>query len=318
MPAPRETRTIVQAARLYYEKNRSQSQIAQELEISRSNVSRILAQARERGIVGITIHDPDAPPVRDPQLEQALSAAFPGLTTVRVVTSSGSGLDAVAQEASDLMGERIPQVRSIGLSWGQTVQHVMARLPRIRLQPAPRVLPLVGGLSALDQLDSGDSVLRVLAERLGTRPEPLYAPAVLESALATLALLRESSISSVLEEAAKVELALVGIGSWGLQSTPYIVERMRLSAQERLAFTAQQPVGDVCGRFLKADGRPVGPPSEQRVLAVSVQQLAGIPDVIGVAADAAKAPGALGVLHSGVLDTLVVDAPLARAVLAAG
>ena len=72
MPAPRDTALVVRAARLYHEQGRSQTEVAKELGLSRSNVSRILSQARERGIVEITIHDPDGPPRRDEALEAAL------------------------------------------------------------------------------------------------------------------------------------------------------------------------------------------------------------------------------------------------------
>ena len=48
MPAPRDSAVVVRAARLYYEQNRSQTEVAQELGLSRSNVSRILTQARDR------------------------------------------------------------------------------------------------------------------------------------------------------------------------------------------------------------------------------------------------------------------------------
>src|SRR5699024_8633535 len=81
-----------------------------------------------------------------------------------------------------------------------------------RPRPTPEVLPLVGGHSALDQFDSGESVLRVLASRVGATPRTLYAPAMLESATAVATLRGESSIGEVLAAAARVELALVGIG----------------------------------------------------------------------------------------------------------
>lgn len=317
MPAPRDTSIVVRAARLYHEEGLSQTEVARLLGLSRSNVSRILAQARERGIVEITIHDPDAPPVRDAELEQALVTRFGVGSAVVVAGGRGQALDVVARATAAVVDERAPSVGSIGVSWGQTVQSVVAHLDPVRLRPAPRVLPLVGGLSDLDQLDSGDSVLRVLAARLGARPEPLFAPAVLESADASQTLLRESSIRGVLAAAAEVELALVGIGSIGLHSSPRLLARMALSPSERERVAAQQPVGDICGRFVDATGTPLGPPTSDRVLAVTFPQLARIPEVLGAAAGAEKAPGVLGVLRSGVLDTVVVDAHLARAVLEA-
>lgn len=315
MPAPRDTTTIVRAARLYYEQERSQAEIADELGLSRSNVSRILTQARERGIVEITIHDPEGPPRRDEPLEQALRSAFQ-LREVHVVQSARmTGVDAVAREGAALLAERAPTISSIGVSWGQTVQSVVEHLEPIARRPAPAVLPLVGGHSAFDEYDAGESVLRVLASRLGSRPRMLYAPAVLETATAAAALRGESSIASVLEDAATVELALVGIGSMGHHSSPQLVRMMRLSEAEERAFLAQAPVGDVCGRFVDAGGVALGAPATERVLAVMIPQLRRIPEVVGVAAGEEKAPGVAGVLRSGVIDTLVVDDELARALI---
>lgn len=316
MPAPRDTALVVRAARLYYEQGRSQTEIAQELGLSRSNVSRILTQARDRGIVEISIHDPDGPPRHHPAVEAALKARF-SLREAHVVSAPRTpGLEAVARQGAVVIAERAAQVRSIGVSWGQTVQRVVEQLETVRLRPAPRVLPLVGGHSALDQFESGESVLRVLASRLGARAEMLYAPAVLESATTVSTLRGESSIAAVLEAAAQVELAVVGLGSMGMHSSPHIVEQMALSEQEQAAFLAQQPVGDVCGRFVDAHGVPLGAPTDQRVLAVTFSQLLRIPEVVGVAAGAEKAPGVAGVLRSGAIATLVVDVDLAKELLA--
>lgn len=316
MPAPRDTALVVRAARLYYEQGRSQTEVGAELGLSRSNVSRILSQAKERGIVEVTIHDPDGPPRRDEALEAALRATF-SLREVHVVSAPRtSAMEAVAREGAALISERAATVRSIGVSWGQTVQSVVARMETLRPRPTPTVLPLVGGHSALDQFDSGESVLRVLASRLGATPRTLYAPAVLESATAAETLRAESSIRTVLEAAAQVELAVVGIGSMGQHSSPHVLELMALSDEERAAFEAQGPVGDVCGRFIDAHGVPLGAPTDQRVLAVTFSELLRIPEVLGVAAGAEKAPGVAGVLRSGVIRTLVVDVDLARDLLA--
>lgn len=317
MPAPRETAIIVRAARLYYEQDRSQAQIADELGLSRSNVSRILRQARERGIVEVTIHDPEGPPRREEALEAAVRAAFTLREAHVVQVPRVDGLEAVARQCGMLITQRARTAASIGVSWGHTLRAVVEHVEPVRRRPSPRVLPLVGGLSAMDELDSGESVLRTLAQRLGARPQMLYAPAVLESATAAQTLRGESSIGDVLEEAAGVELAVVGIGSVGEHTSPGLVRLMRLNEQEHAAFLAQDPVGDVCGRFVDPSGVPLGAPTDQRVLAVTFSQLLRIPEVIGAAAGAEKAPGVAGVLRSGAVDTLVVDVDLARALLEA-
>lgn len=316
MPAPRDTTVIVRAARLYYEQGRSQTEVADELGLSRSNISRILAQARDRGIVEVTIHDPDGPPQRDAALEAALRTTF-SLREAHVVSAPRTtAMESVAREGAAVLTERVATVGSIGVSWGQTVQSVVAQLETLRPRPVPEVLPLVGGHSTLDQFDSGESVLRVLGSRLGATPRTLYAPAVLESSTAVATLRGESSIGEVLAAAARVELALVGIGSLGVHSSPHVLELMGLNVSERAAFDAQRPVGDVCGRFIDAHGIPLGAPTDQRVLAVTFSELLRVPEVVGVAAGPEKAPGVLGVLRSGAIDTVVLDADLTREILA--
>src|SRR5699024_7780077 len=187
-----------------------------------SNVSRILTQARDRGLVEITIHDPEGPPRRDDALEAALRASF-SLREAHVGSAPRTtGMEAVAREGAALLVERAPHVGSIGVSWGQTVQSVVEQLETQNLRPRPRVLPRVGGHSALDQLDAGESVLRVLACRLGARPETLYAPGMLESASAVETLRSESSIGQVLADAARRELARDGMARGGVQSSPPI------------------------------------------------------------------------------------------------
>ena len=49
---------LLKVAQLYYEQGLTQNEIAKKLFISRSNISRLLAQAREAGIVEIKIHYP--------------------------------------------------------------------------------------------------------------------------------------------------------------------------------------------------------------------------------------------------------------------
>ena len=315
MPAPRETSLVVDVARRYWLQEQSQAQIAAELGISRSNVSRILRQGRERGIVEITIHDPDAPPVRHPDLEARLLRAFP-LGEAHVVSAPrSSGLESVARAGARLMEERASAVNAVGVSWGHTVQAVVHEMTPQQHRPTTRVLPLVGGLSALDQLDSGDSVLRVLASRLGAAGQTLYAPAILESSAAAAALRDEPSIRRALREAADVDLALVGVGSLGQHSSPLLLDGMGLSPDERTRFAAQHPVGDLVGRFLTADGEPVGPPTSERVIAVTLDDLRGIREVIAVADGAEKAPGVAGALRSGAITIALVDVDLARALL---
>ena len=77
---------LVKAATLYYLEGKSQAEVAQEIGVSRSNVSRVLADARKNGIVEIRINDPFG---RAQDLEAQLVARY-GLRECRVAPSTGS------------------------------------------------------------------------------------------------------------------------------------------------------------------------------------------------------------------------------------
>ena len=66
------------AARLYYTDGLPQAEVARLLEASQAMVSRLLTQAREKGIVRITVEDYQP---RDADLESRLRDAFPQLTS---------------------------------------------------------------------------------------------------------------------------------------------------------------------------------------------------------------------------------------------
>lgn len=317
MPAPRDPESLLAVARKYYLENQSQQQIASLLGISRSNVSRMLSAATDAGIVEIRIHDPAG---RDADLEDRMKNAF-GLRDVRVASRRHHGaqadpLTAVGAQAAQVLLENIEDRMTVALSWGKSLQS-MVWSTRSEREYSIELVQLVGGLSSITNEISGQELVRELAVRLGSPGyRYLHAPAALGSREARDALLREVSISQTLDLARGADLAFVGIGSPGHGSSAAILQSLHLSERELRQFWEQKPVGDVAARYFDADGRPVTGAVEGRVLAVSVADLLRIPTVVGVAAGRAKAEGVLGALRGHLLDMLVCDDSLARAVLA--
>ncbi|MFT4218359.1 MAG: sugar-binding domain-containing protein [Micropruina sp.] len=316
MAATRSVETLVNAARLYYEEGLSQGEVARRMGLSSATVSRVLAAAREQGIVEVRIHDPRSPVRRVAEVEHRLVERF-GLTEARVGTPNGGSADAlplVGRLAADLFGERLPQMRQVGLSWGSTLEAFVAEVPE--RVASVQVLPLAGGNPGLDMAGAGGTLVQALARRCGVQPSRFLAPAIVESPQTKAAIAAETAIRTALERAAQVDHAFVGIGTFGVRSSVTIVEDMLLSEAELATFLAQKPAGDISGRFFDDAGAELGPPTSDRVIAVSLDDLRRVPCVIGLAAGAEKARGVLAALHTGVLDVVVLDLALARAVLA--
>lgn len=313
MPAQRDDANLVKAARLYFQDGRSQQEVATAIGTSRSNVSRMLTAARERGVVQVRIVDPAG---RDAELEAQMTAAF-GLAEVRVAAFEPgmSPLDKVGVLGATWLLDSLRDGQTLALSWGTALQRLVWAVTSERGRQV-EIVQLVGGLSPVPAATTGQELVRELAVRLGANYRYLHAPALLGSAEATAALAAERSVAAALNAARRADIALVGIGATGHGSSANIVAEMHLSEQERAEFLAGSPVGDICARYFDVDGRALHGPTDDRVLAVDLEDLRRIPTVVGVAAGQEKAPGVLGALRGGFVDVLICDASVARGVLA--
>jgi DNA-binding transcriptional regulator LsrR (DeoR family) len=306
---------LVAAARLYYLQGRSQAEIAEQLQTSRSNVSRMLTEAQRLGIVEIRVNDPTG---RAYELEEELRREF-ALREVRVAHGRLGGAlrleEQVGAQAARLLLDNLKDSMTVALSWGTALQAMVHATVTDQQYHQLTLCQLVGGLSSVRNESSGQELARELAVRLGASYHFLHAPATFESAASRDALLAEPSIAESLEEAARADLAVVGIGTPHLGSSAAILDQLSLKKKDLREFWDAAPAGDVAARYYDASGQPIHGPVEDRVLAISLEQLAAIPNVIGVANGRAKAPGVLGALRGRLIDSLVCDESLARAVL---
>ena len=317
MPVARDPSVLLAAARLYYHENRSQAEIATELGTSRSNVSRMLTEAQRQGIVEIRIVDPSG---RIPELERELQTMF-GLDDVRVALRGlGSSAKVEAQvgaQAAQLLLDRVKDSMTVALSWGHALQSMVYAATADR-DYAVTLVQLVGGLSSVTNEISGAELVRELAVRLGASYRLLHAPAALGTSLARQALMAEPSIATALAEATHADMAFVGIGTPSHGSSAAVLASLDLSAEEEKLFWDAQPVGDIAARYFNAAGSPIRGAVADRIVAVTLEDLAKIPNVVGVAYGRAKTPGVLGALRGHLIDSLVCDETLARSLLSEG
>jgi DNA-binding transcriptional regulator LsrR (DeoR family) len=312
MATPRDPGLLAKAARLYFIEDRSQDDVAAILGTTRSNVSRMLKQARDLGIVEIRIVDPAQ---RDHELERALRSRF-RLADARVlqVSPETDVLPGVGRLAVQWLDETLRDGQVVALSWGQTLQAVVRAVDGLFRRDV-EVVQLVGGLSALDSAVTGQELVRDLSERIGARHRYLHAPALFSTAEALSVMLHEQAIADALDAAKAADIAVVGIGAPGLGSSGSLLDALALRPSERADFDASGAVGDVCARFYDLSGNEVQSAVTRRVLAVTLDDLRAIPTVAGVAAGGEKALGILGALRGRIIDTLICDREAARSVL---
>jgi len=312
MTTAADTDLLVRASRLYYLEERGQAEIAKRLRISRPGVSRLLRRAREEKIVEIRVRDAaGGDDWRD--LERRL-----GLKELHVAAEAG--IEAVGSLAARYFERAVRKGDVIGLTAGTTLSaFVQAVKPSRPLDL--EIVPLVGALWDTGEDFDGSFLCQELRRRAGGTHRVLSAPAVVRDAMLMRSLRSEPRVRSVIERYAAVRCAFLGIGV-ASEGHPVAVAAKtaaleRRGGARRSAILPRGSVASVGCLFFDADGRPCVSALDQRTIGISHAELKRVPVRAGLAAGSRKLQAALALARGGVIDVLIIDAPLARKLLEA-
>ena len=298
-----------QVARRFYLDGRSKVEIADELGLSRFKVARILDEARDRGLVQVTVR---LPAHIDAELSTAVREHFGLRRAIVVDRAPDDGLavrDELGRVAADLLTELVTPDDVLGLTCSRSVT---ATTHALRSLAACRVVQLTGTLAGPDMEAGSVESVRRAAEVGGGKAFPIYAPMVLPDPATAEALSRESSIVRAVEQFDRVTIAMVAVGAWeaGLSTVWEMAD-----PTERGEVSRAGGVGEIGARAFDADGAAVRSSLDARVLGATLEQLRAIPELIGLAHGARRAPAVRATLLRGVISSLVCDAELGRHVL---
>jgi len=301
---------LMDLAKRFYVEGQSQVAIARSVGMDPSTVSRYLKRARDEGIVHVQIRRPLR---TDEELERELAATF--RLKRAVIATAGADGDATTEAAiaaADYVSSQLSNGMRLGLSWGRmlsAVIHAMASGSVAELE----IALLHGGVGSAGAGIQGHELARYLASlHTGSRVHYLHAPLLVDSPDIKEAMLRDGSIKAALDAAARVEMAVVGIGA--LDAGAPLVRYGHISSRDRRGLLAAGAVGDVATRFFNHAGEPVHI-LDDRLLAIERERLRRVPLLVAVASGAYKRDAILGALRTGWIDVLATDDVTAREVL---
>jgi deoxyribonucleoside regulator len=296
-PDLRGVELLTEVATQFYLRGRTQVEIARDLGLDPSTVSRHLRRAREEGIVRVEIRPPRRQNV---DLARAIADRY-GVSRIVVATSDGSELAAVA---ADYIGGLLRSGMRVGIGWGQTLSSVVQFMTPGEATDLT-LGQLAGGLVESTPGIQGHELVRQLATLYPeSRVQYLHAPSVVDSPAIRDAIMSDSSVEAALAVAASCELALVGIGS--MEEGATMMRAGQLGARERQRLIEDGAVGSMNTRFYDAHGQPVTR-LDDRTIAISWNELKAIPLVVAVAGGRNKAPAIRAALRTGCVQVLVTD-----------
>ncbi|RWO91374.1 sugar-binding domain-containing protein [Mesorhizobium sp.] len=292
-------------AKLHYEADMSQVDIARQLGVSTATISRLLQRARAEGIVRIEVLDLATPEGITTQLVEALGlrdAAVIETPAAGALTALAAPLGAVLKQAGLTAG------KVVAIGWGRAIRQVIqAGLPRI---PGVLTVAATGGMQQQAAHFQINEFVRLAAEELGGTPHFIHAPYLPSSELREV-FLGDAAIRDSVALWDRTDVAIVGIG------LPHAINPPEASAATLSEQALFHAAGDVIRHYFDAEGTLIPWEGEGRMIAMSPAQLRAVPLVIGVAASPEKAKAIIGAVRARLINALVTDTKTAQAILEA-
>lgn len=306
---------LAEVARQYYERFLTQAEIAQNIGVSRSQISRYLKAAQEAGIVQITIAIPAS---SDPDLESALRARFSHLRDVTVVPTTTSSnpatvMSRVAGAGARMLAELVHPDDTLSVGAGRTLAQLVSALEP-RRQEGVVVVQAMGNVGHEGHEIDYNAIAYGVAQAFGGRVFQINAPAILAVPYSAADMQRShASIGNAVARARSADVFVIGLGT--LASDTLFVSTGLLTDSDINTVAESDPAGDICGRFYDSKGKPIATPFDERIVGIRLDDLRKARSVLAVASGIDKARPMLGALRGGYLTHVATDDVVAREVL---
>lgn len=299
---------------MYYEQGKSQAEIAQKLGYSRSAISRLIAEAHQKGIVQVTVNHPIQ---RSRYHEQKLIETF-DLREAYVLLGSYDQCEPrirlLGRLGAQVLMENLPEDGLLGITWGYAVYEVVQAI-KPRHLPKVKVVQMMGALGKGDPKLDGPGLAHQLAIVLSGRHYIPHVPLMVESDETYQVLMNQQNIREVMEMTNHLDVAVLGIGS-GDPELSGVRRAGYLTHEEIEEIKKQGAVGDVCGYYIDINGKILDIDFNHHLIAANIQKLRQTScRVIGIAGCEPKVPSIFGALRGRYLDILVTDDEAAEGVL---
>lgn len=307
-----QTDHILKIARLYYEQNKTQEEIGQQLSVSRSTISRALKLARERGYIRTVVVAPSSSAVR---LEGWFRERF-NLQHVVIVPGRGKStdiLDSVAYSAATYLDHIVPDEGILTVVGGRTLLSISRQI-RPAYHPNLQIVPAMGGWVGQTAI-SANEVAREIALCWGAQASSLFVPAMVSDSLARQTLLREESIRLALQKAKSAQIACVGLAgispSPDALQHPYESSSGHVPPEDLKCLLELGAVGETCAQFFDVNGQALDSWNHDKSIAIAIEDLKKMSAVVMVGAGLEKARAFLGACRGNFMTALIITEELA-------
>ncbi|WP_316668378.1 sugar-binding domain-containing protein [uncultured Propionibacterium sp.] len=312
---PVERARLADAAELYWVRGKKVEEVGTELGVSRSTVSRMLARARETGVIQFIVHHEESP---TDQLRREVEQRYGVLAVVAPIERPGTArarMLAVAGQTAAWLDAFIRPGVVLDVAWGSTVENISLQL-RPHPTPGMQIVQLHGSGNVATL---GTNYANLILDRIGSafdaRVHYFPVPAFFDSASTRAAMWREKSIQQVLDLRARADLLLTSVGTPDGELPGHLYDSGYLTSADLEQMEREHVVGNLGGIFFRTDASTDRISVNERSTGLPFDELRRIKRRLLVVADPAKSPAIRTVLGAGLMTDVVLDAATAQAIV---
>lgn len=297
---------LIDVAEMYYIKKMSQEEIAQKINLSRSNISRLLKVCIEEKIVEFKINKETS---RIKELEEQVRDKY-GLEFVRVVPDYDNE-EVAKKEAgralAEYISENVEDGMKIGMSWGSTMYEFVDSMESLDREVKDiSVYQMLGGIGTSNVNADGPQLTKMLSEKLDAKPHIINVPLIVQSKVLRDLLLEEPQIKEHYEQMKAMDVLIMGIGSLEVRENA-MYRAGYISKEEAQKVVDVKAVADLSGHSIDSKGQFCKTSLSDKVINLSLESVEAAKIKIGAAVGRKKIKPVKAVLKSDYVNAIIID-----------
>ena len=291
-------RRLIEVSTMYYMEGTSQEKIAQRLGISRSGISRLLREARERGIVEITIHG-------SPQKHSIALNKLRNLYGIQGGYFVPDSINDVVVEKSIAEGA-IDYVKKLGgsglgIGLGTVIGNMSILMDECEPEDSSfaKVCALIGNFSFSNMKYHGNGMVRKYARYLEAEPVLLHSRTLAKSRGELEKIKGTTSYNRVLNIWNELDTMIVNIGNYPAQSDFGQILQLGQELDEKKA------AGRILAYYYDEKGQILELKNTYAVQ-VPLHQIYACKNVVGVCSSNITAKAVKGALNTGLINHIIM------------
>jgi len=273
--------------------------------ISQANVSRLLNEARKRGIVQIQVR-PFSP--RDEALEKRLKNKFHFNNCVVIKTFPDQNSEqfryTMGHFAAPILSQLIKPESIVCVAAGRHLRAITDEMKPVQSTFNVTFIQAIGDITTQIQENDAIELTRRLAKRWNGQYYRLQAPAITPDNRSYEIFTTHEQIKFVLNQMNQANLVFVGVGN---PENSVFYNHEFTNPGELNDLESRGIVGEICGHFIDQDGNECETTYTNRIIGINLQQLKNTSEVVAVTGGRDRARAVRAAVKSGIIKSLVID-----------